>query len=157
MISKQNFNYSTYFDSILDIYNVLNLNDNLVIGGTFSLILHDLKVNVEPGDIDLIIYNPTKEQIKILDFYKVFCEKNPIDKYQRRSYKMKINNIQLDILIENKEVSKELLYFKYKDIYFKVQDINNVFNAKQSYNYNEIRRKDLIQSNFMKQNNFNII
>lgn len=159
MVNKSNFNYSYYFNQFYDLYNVLNINDNVVVGGTFSLLLHDLNLKDKPRDIDLIIYNPTKEQIEILNFYKIFTINNPVkDKYQRRSYKIKIKDIQVDILLEyHYELPKDLLLFKFKDHYFKIQNIDNVFNAKRLYNRNEIRRKDLIQSNYIKQNNFNIL
>jgi len=38
-----------------------------------------------------------------------------------------------------------------------VQDISILINARKSYNINQIRPKDIIQSNFIKHNNFNVI
>jgi len=62
-MKKQDLNLDYYFNSkFIELYDKLNKDNdnNLVIGGTLSLLLHDIEINTKPNDVDLILYNPTK-------------------------------------------------------------------------------------------------
>ena len=85
---------------------------------------------------------------------------NPVkNKYIRRSYKIEYNKILVDILVEHKkDTPKDLLLYENERIYYKIQSVENVFEARSSYNCGKgtIRAKDHISTIKMKELNFNI-
>lgn len=131
-------------------------NNNIVIGGTTALKLHGLILNKEPEDIDVIVYKPTKDQLKLIDVLKLFddeiCESI---EYGRRSIKLNIDNALLNIVIEwHDSKPSNLLSFKMDYLKLDIQSVENVFKAQRSYNK---RKKDLESSIKLKELNFNII
>jgi len=139
------------------IYNLLNSNNNVIIGGSYSLLLHGLITHEKPNDIDLIIYSPTHEQKKYLEFLSLMTISTPKKtEYERRSYKIKIDDILVDILVSEEKLPDNLLSITKYDTTFKIQDIKGVFKARQAYNKVKIRRKDVIASSKLKELNFNI-
>jgi len=146
---------------IYPLYEKLNQNaNNVLIGGSLALQLHGLNLDKKPEDIDLVIYKPTPHQEEILDLISLIVP-NPTsrDKYTRRSYKINLGSITLDILVEKHvNIPENLLYYKYQDsIFIKIQSIEKVMEARRSYNELTLRKKDVVSSQKLKELNFNII
>ena len=149
---------------------------NIVIGGMHALKLNGLKMNREPNDLDLIIYNPTTKQQDVIKSIKLFETSRPnltyfTDTHQtnkgQKSYKFEKNGFVLDILIEDKETPKNLLLYKLASFDLRIQSVSNVIDAKNSYRHTEhgrahgvfgpeyVREKDMIDLFDLKNSNFN--
>ena len=109
-----------------------------------ALNLHGIKLHREPNDVDIIIYNPTSEQLVILESLK------DLDQITNRPYGQEVRVIKLkteyfglssnlDIIIETENKPQGLLLttFSTKDgiIYIPIQSIENVVKAKSSYKF----------------------
>jgi len=154
-------NINHMLDNSINIFKSLNNgNNNVVIGGSLSLAIHGLNLHTIPKDVDMIIYSPSKQQIEILKVLSIFSEKNPVtNTYQRRSFKIKVNDIYIDIIVEHKKtIPNNLLILKHNNCEFKIQSIKNVFQARKEYvEHNQnIRVKDYISTIKLKELNFNI-
>jgi len=75
-------------------------NNNIVIGGSAALLFHGLNLDKQPEDFDIIIYSPTQLQYEKLKTFELFTLQNQVPSSTRRSYKMRINDVLVDILIE---------------------------------------------------------
>ncbi len=128
----------------LPIIKQLNgIEDNLVIGGSNALKIHGLNISRKCEDLDLIIYNPSERQKKILEGLKFFdiIKDRPIKAIEYpegvlpKAIKLNGGHYYMDIIIENKTVPEDLLLLKFNDIYFKIQNIQLTIDAKNSYKW----------------------
>ena len=166
-----------YLENFHDIIENLH-DDNVVIAGTHALKIHGLIVNREPGDLDLVIFNPNPWQLTYLDsVYARAVNNNAHPRYRgdgrpedQRSIKFAEEDLEtgaklyLDILIENNaSVPADLLLYKYGNELYKIQNIALNIAAKRSYcpgDRDEMslyaRRKDMQDFQALKNDNFNI-
>lgn len=160
-IRRQLSTFSNLLDNIYE--------SNVVIGGTNALLIHGLVMSRQPGDLDLVIFNPTEKQKTVLKYMKPLCDAgesgyNGADEL-RKSYKFTINDMVINILIENTNVSSDLLIFKFDGRDYKVQSIKEVIDAKRSYHIKNknpdnlihyVRDKDVRDFIDLKNSNFNL-
>lgn len=119
------------------------MDTNTMIGGTFALWLHGLRMASHPDDLDLIIYYTTEDQKKVLRSISFF-DQTP-DKYknteENRSFKFykdgKVLNIVCAVPEDTDDKIRLGLY--YEGDFIKVQNIESVIHAKKKY----ARAKDL--------------
>tara|TARA_R110000803_G_scaffold210835_1_gene284192 strand:+ start:58100 stop:58564 length:465 start_codon:yes stop_codon:yes gene_type:complete len=133
----------------------LNKGKNIVLGGSNALMLHGIRLDRIPEDVDIILYKPTEAQMGYLESIKDFnMLQESIDLYNETPtvFKFKKYNLTLDILIEDKPMPDNLLKFKKGYINIGVQNISNVISAKSRYS----RTKDLKDLLMLKNINFNI-
>lgn len=148
----------------MDVSPTLNiLKATPVIGGSWALRLHGLNIEREPGDVDIILYSPTSQQISILrdnakDLYT--SEEEFLDNDVRRSYKFAKGGFLLNVLIEpDTPEPPNLLNVTFNETRYLVQSITNIVAAKGSYTFIKdgklhSRMKDVSDLAFMKNNNF---
>ena len=134
----------------------LNEDDNLVLGGSYALMLHGLNLKRLPDDVDIIIYRPTPKQIEFLESISDFNNLNELGSdYPTCVYKLKTSkknvDYTLDILLETKTAPDNLLIFEKNNIKVKIQEISNIIEAKSSYG----RTKDFEDMLSLKNLNFN--
>lgn len=122
------------------------MDTNLVIGGSFALMIHGLKMRSNPEDLDIILYFPTEYQKKYLEAMRFFDQTPEGKEYKdvdnRRSYKFYKDGKQLNLVCwspKEKEDNLPLLSFYYEGCNIKVQSIGTVIEAKKFYS----REKDL--------------
>lgn len=150
------------------------LHTNVVIGGTNALLQHGLKISRTPSDLDLIIYQPTEEQLQILKTISVFdlIKNRPELQYGdlQKAIKIEKDGLFLDIITELGPTPQNLLYYRYGygDKFLQIQSIENVIKAKVSYKFERMsdsrdknltkymRSKDLEDLLDLKNSNFNI-
>lgn len=123
----------------------------------------------ESNDLDIIIYSPTDNQKKILNQFAIFdlIKDRPCSYTSNncKAIKLSREGLFMDIIVENSIIPTNLLYYRYgcSDIMYKVQNIYNIIEAKNSYKIksNEnplikyIRGKDLEDFIDLKNSNFN--
>ncbi len=145
--------------------------NNIIIGGTHALKLHGLILPRPPQDLDLVIYNPTPEQLEYIQSIRIFH----IGKYNRehsittcKSFVFKKQKMLLNVILEHGSTQPqcELLY-NYGGQHFEIQSIENVLAAKNSYRLEPVRTsitgmryvraKDVADCIAMKNLNFNIV
>lgn len=132
--------------------------NNVILGGKWALKLHGLNVgSLEKSDIDLIVYNPSREQLELLDVLRIAMPyKNQhlkISKYARRSFSIYCKLTILDFLVDRSPQPENLLTFKFsKSLTLPIQSIDKIIDARKTYG----RPKDFKNSQFIKNNNFNI-
>lgn len=162
-----------YLNSFKEIISILDISDNIAIGGYQALKLHGLNLNRPPADMDLIIFQPTPKQIEILQVLKVYdlIRNRPKDilPEEIKAYKFKKHDMYMDVIISDK-MMPSLLSFTCHVGTFKVNSIQNVIEAKASYKfrYNEraadgygdetnlyARAKDMLDFQQLKNLNFN--
>lgn len=152
---------------------------NVVIAGAHALHLHGLILGRLPVDLDLAIYNPTGRQLNALKYWKYFDEiqkrpqgDGPYTEANIRAYKFKKGNYCLDLIIEHQTmVPDDLLCIEYGGVYYKVQSVEGVMEAKRrcffdrkpgSWGNEEpapvrfVRQKDILDYIELKNLNFNI-
>lgn len=135
----------------------LNKGNNLVLGGSCSMVLHGLVTKDLPGDVDIIIYKPTKEQDRVLDSLRDF---NTMDNgegyFSNTVYKFKKTNNgvtrTLDVLIQEEPLPNNLLWYINGKVRIRIQDIYTIIAAKAGYG----RTKDYKDLLNLKNLNFNI-
>lgn len=150
------------------------LHTNVVIGGTNALLQHGLKISRTPSDLDLIIYQPTEEQLQILKTIAVFdlIKDRPELQYGnlQKAIKIEKDGLFLDIITETEPTPQNLLYYRYghSDKLLQIQSIENVIKAKLSYKFERqsdsrdrsltkyMRSKDLEDLLDLKNSNFNV-
>jgi hypothetical protein len=125
-------------------------NDNVRLGGTLVLKLHGLNFSRPVGDLDVIIVNPTASQrlyLKNLEFFQ--CDESYSGQH---NFKFKKDNLYLNILLaEIPNLKMEPVFYKHKDVYYKIISINEIIDAKRKYK----RTKDLQDFLLLKNENFN--
>lgn len=130
---------------------------NLVIGGMHALRLHGLVMHREPSDLDIVVYQPTKEQLQYL---AALCDRAEVkeDDENYRSYKVESNGFVVDFLLETGEnMPSNLLGFSHLGFQFFVQSVEGVISAKRCYNNADFQReKDITDCESLKANNFNL-
>ena len=107
--------------------------------------------------MDIVIYDPTVKQLELLENLGDF---NTLDGqtegYPISVLKLKVSknnkDYTLDILIENRDIPKNLLLYENGDIKIKVQDVATIIEAKSSYG----RSKDFKDLLNFKNLNFNV-
>jgi len=135
--------------------------ENLIICGSTALSLHGL-VTKSPEDIDIIIFEPTDVQKKIIQILNIATMQSYSDnakivnEYQRRSHKVFLNNVKIDFLFYNKNIdTNDFLLLKIDEsLFLPIQPIEEVMIARRSYGR---RPKDLESSLRLKSDNFNIL
>jgi hypothetical protein len=125
---------------------IKNINgDNLVIAGVNALKIHGLKMSRQANDLDIVLFCPTEKQLTLLRGMASLsiCEKqyeDDKDKIQDESYpidnmvlKFKKDNLYLDIILEKECCPNDLLFHKFNNEYYKIQNIALNIKAKNSY------------------------
>lgn len=156
--------YISQFKDKLD----LLLDVNVVIGGLNALIAHGLNVHRESNDIDIIIYQPTNTQLSLIEEWSkdnlVDPDSVPYDE-DAKVTKLESGGLHMDIILEYKKTTPENLLLKeLNGVFYQIQSIKNVIEAKCSYAYNSkgltpkeyMRSKDLKDLLAFKNVNFNI-
>lgn len=162
--------YLNTFKSIIDI---LSSSDNVAIGGYQALKLHGLILNREPGDLDLIIFDPTPKQfaaLKVLSCFDIIKNRpKDVTTEEIKAFKFKKADLFMDVII-CKDSTPCLLSFTCSVGTFKVNSVENIIKAKRSYKfrYNEdtceygsetntyARTKDMLDFQQLKNINFNM-
>ena len=142
---------------------------NVVIGGALSLKAHGLNMNREAEDMDLIIFDPTPQQINYIKSFEFFSMPRDlpfnVNSYNQRSFKFQKDGLIIDILISKIPVPENLLYYNFDGTFYKVQSVSGTIDAKRSYYYerNEndktskyVRNKDVEDFIDLKNSNFNL-
>lgn len=137
----------------------LNKTDNLVLGGSYAMLLHGIHLKRIPEDVDIIIYNATTEQldtIKLLGDFNQLSDGPDFDPgYDQTVFKFKAKKnskpYTLDILLENSPVPNNLLWYVNGKIKVRIQDITKIVEAKAGYK----RSKDFEDLIDLKNLNFN--
>lgn len=133
-------------------------NNNIVIGGSAALLFHGLSLDKQPEDFDIIIYSPTLFQYEKLKTFELFTLPNQVPSSSRKSYKMRINDVLVDILIEKKlSLPENLLKIEVENHLYFVQSINNIIAARKTYCNPLPRLKDLVSCTKLKEKNFNLL
>lgn len=141
------------------------LGGNVILGGSAALQLHGLNLSRRVDDLDIIIYKPTEEQMKVLELMEpfnlsLFPIYSEFEKSERRVRKFEIRGVKLDIILE-KEIEKPqnlLLFHIHTCFTIPIQSIENVIAAKNSYTLKEHtyrRSKDMEDLIDLKNKNFN--
>jgi negative regulator of genetic competence, sporulation and motility len=141
-------------DVFKNILNTLNIEENLVLGGSTALRLHGINTKRVPEDVDIILFCPTIKQFNFLKSIEDFSDFTQDKGYEQvyKFRKVKDNKtFTLDILIEHYAVPRNLLLLKRGKLLIKVQDIDSIIAAKSRYG----RDKDLKDMLDMKNLNFN--
>jgi len=133
--------------------------NNIVLGGSVALFLHGINMgNKKIDDLDIIIYNPTQNQEKQLKLLHTFNDNENMKYSSKKIYKFQAKGLVLNIILEKSDTPKSLLNWDG----FKIQSIQNVINAKNSYiittkSGNEyLRKKDIEDLMNYKESNFNL-
>ena len=136
--------------------------ENMVLAGTLALKAHGLKMSRDATDLDVVIFNPTKEQLQFLESLQTLALNMDAMDYpieSTRVLKFKKDNLCIYILLENKPTPPELLIYKYDGDEYQVQDIAYNMEAKNSFRTNggrDRRTKDVVDTLDLKQSNFNL-
>ena len=128
---------------------------NVVIAGSNALKLHGLIIDWTPDDLDIVIFDPTPQQVLIVtqnyeQSMSYEQEKEVIG--LPRSFKMEKKMpekivLSLNIILAyDISVPNELLYFKYWDKDWKVNSIKNIIEAKCSYMVGQGRKKGFLRA-----------
>jgi hypothetical protein len=138
----------------LDTFNIIikdlsEYQSNVKLGGTLVLKLLGLNFSRPIGDLDLIIFNPTKEQETYLKALKFFNQGggSPGD----NSFKFKENNLYLNILCVYDTKNTDIVFYEYNKVKYSLSLINEIIDAKKKYS----RKKDLQDFIMLKNENFN--
>ena len=127
--------------------------NNVCISGRCALALHVLEMQTIPQDLDIIIYNITKEQFSIIDTYLLLnpqatqrslrlseyeCDPLNIDIPEVLSfYSLIIQGIKIDIFLSTEQMPTNLLNYNVnvadKIFVFPVHSINATIEAKNNY------------------------
>jgi len=143
------------FQNTIDLFMGSPFLDNLVLGGSASLVLHGLEFR-EIQDVDIIIYNPTPEQIRV--FESLILLSSPSIEYSNKEYgpvrrvlKLSKNGLNLDIILEREStMDYTLLRASINGVIWFIQSVREVVKAKTEYS----REKDLQDLLYLKNNNF---
>lgn len=138
-------------ETILDLYVALNGDvNNVYIGGSYALFLHDVILHKAPEDIDIIIHIPTSEQLKKIELLSTI---KSTDCYNReQSIKIKKETHTINIIINDKPNLHTTLCYKCGEYMFLVKGVESVMEARRAYGN---RKKDLVSSLKLKELNFN--
>lgn len=125
---------------------------NTVLSGSCVLEAYGLNTGKLPGDLDLIIYNPTKSQIeyiKLLRSRDVMDKERQIEEHYKKVISiMSAKGLKMDIVFESYNIHAGE-HPRYHE--FKLQPIDRIIQAKRRFN----RPKDLEAFLDLKQLNFN--
>lgn len=164
------------------IVQLQQLKDNLVITGSQVLIVHGLDIGRQCEDLDIVLYDPSQEQLDYIEFLdqsekpedgKAASTSSPTTVIDGKTVSsiLKINRggEQLNILVESGELPIDCLWYQsanYEDErhfgFIRVQSIARITLAKKSYTYESttkgryVRDKDVRDFQYIKNNNFNI-
>lgn len=140
--------------------------DNIVLAGSNALREHGLYTDWEPQDLDIILFDPTPSQLLEITTKYEQCmgyetEKKLGDDVLPRSYKLSKEGKELNVIIAYSEpVPNNLLYYNFQGVFFKVNSISNIIEAKKSYasgrDKSFLRKKDILHLMSLKNLNFNI-
>lgn len=156
----------TYLDTFFDILEVLEKDNNVVLGGSMALQLHGINIGREPHDLDIILYKPTQDQIKYVsglegreEIGKQYSPYSKVNEVERHSLIVIVRkSIKMNILSNSEDLKHHYLMYKGH----KVQSVDRIVEAKASYTYQTetkasyIRMKDIIDLQYIKNNNFNL-
>jgi hypothetical protein len=142
------------FSLIIDDLKVRSTTNNVRIGGSLALKLHGLNFSRPPGDLDVIITNPTKDQKEYLKALKFFDLYNDEERYPNHTnYKFKKDTLILNILVVDYYIdSPYYLEYMFDNKYYSIIDIKEIIQAKKVYK----RKKDIEDFLLLKNENFNI-
>ena len=101
--------------------------DNLVLAGSIALIEHGLIMSRLPLDLDVVIYQPNDKQKELLKAIYLVALENNVSEYPfetTKQFKFLKNGFHCNILIEDKFVPVDLLYYNCNGIFYKIQNIN---------------------------------
>lgn len=135
--------------------------DNLVLAGSIALIEHGLIMSRLPLDLDVVIYQPNDKQKELLKAIYLVALDNKVSEYPfetTKQFKFLKNGFHCNILIEDKFVPVDLLYYQNNGVFYKIQNIKINMQAKMSFKTKDgkYREKDLLDCIDLKNSNFNI-
>lgn len=133
--------------------------DQLVLGGSYALELHGLKV-WEPKDIDFILFEFTEQQHDYILNNSEYKQGGSGDFEDNRSWTVEFKGINLNIILAKEPRPKGLMEYFFKGWYMFVNSIDRIITAKVSYMEGGeakkyLRGKDVRHLQFLKNNNFN--
>lgn len=139
---------------------------NLVLGGSLALIEHGLMIDWTPGDLDVIIFQPTDKQQKYIDACFESCSEYPEDKDGKEKnsvFQLKRHGLTLNVIVTKQERPPfdTLLYYCYnQEISFRINSIREIVRAISTYRTGakkiHVRVKDIQHMQTLKNLNFNI-
>lgn len=150
----------------------LSIDDNLVIGGSHALQQHGLNLgDWRPDDLDVIIFSPTTFQIDyVKNKFNQCADEYMIDELEDkagkevepRSYKLTKGMFVMNIIFAYDEsMPTDLLFFFHEGVYWRINSISNIIDAKLSYSRGEnkayLRQKDIHHMMLLKNYNFNVV
>lgn len=130
----------------------LNLDNNLVLGGSNALMLHGIQTKKTPEDVDIVIYQATDRQLDFLETLQEFSTLGSSGKVFKFKISRNNEDYTLDILLEDGPLPSNLLYYIKGNIKVRIQDVFAIIKAKADYK----RNKDLIDLLDLKNLNFNL-
>lgn len=152
--------------------------NNIVFAGVNALKLHGLFMNREANDLDVVLFQPTQNQIDYLTNISLFQISKPfghngdylpneqeeiLSSLRQKSMKFEHNGLFLDVLLTKDELPHDLLYYKAFETMWKIQNIALNIEAKNSYSLSRERdgmslyrrSKDMEDLIDLKNSNFN--
>jgi len=147
--AKQRSSIYTYIpDFVLGIIDSLSGHDNIRIGGSVALDMHGLKLPNPPEDVDIIIYQPSSEQMSIiqalhnLNVYK-FNDSEYIETLDKIVIGLEHGGKKVDILIDtvNRASEYNVSVFTLSGQEVGIQPVFDIIKAKKDMG----RQKDIDQ------------
>lgn len=135
---------------------------NVMLGGSLALMFHGIELMTPPEDVDVIVYKPTPEQIKLiqvlrrLNLYGKYGTSKKYDSFDGRIVVgLQMNGYKLDILVEGElEIPKSHSSVKIDTIsggFLPLNPVQDIIRAKSKLS----RPKDRDQIEFIINKNFN--
>jgi hypothetical protein len=146
------------FEALLSALN----GDNMVLAGSAALISHGLTMSRQPEDLDVVIYQVTPEQTKVLKSLHLLAMPEPgQSEYPfeaTEQFKFQRGGLIVNILLEKAATPDDLLCYPYQGRLFKVQGIAYNMQAKMSFRSKagQHRMKNVMDALDLKNSNFNI-
>jgi len=153
-LSPRRDNFETlrkHVDCFQELLTELN-GSNLVLTGSCVLKVYGVELHIEPGDLDVAIYDPTPRQLQVINKYEDQnqADNKELKKEYRRVLKLiSPEGVTIDIIVELGTDNEGDNYLKYKE--FNLQPINKIMEARQRY----LRSKDYESFLQLKNLNFN--
>lgn len=159
---------AVFYRDILDIS--AEPHDNIILTGSNVLELHGLNISWHPQDLDIAIYQPTKQQEKwvrdSVNGYEpcmLYEDAEKLGTYQRAWKKIRPyedEELVINFILEKQPRPVTNLIYKFRNLYLPVQNIDTIINAKLSYGQGKdksfLRRKDAYHLSELKRLNFNV-
>lgn len=139
----------------LDTFNIIikdlsEYQSNIKLGGTLILKTLGLNFSRPVGDLDLIIFNPTKEQETYLKALKASLQEEGSP--GPNNFKFKKNGLYLNVLCVYFTTTFNTVFYEYNKVKYSLNLINEIIDAKKNYS----RKKDMQDFLILKNENFNL-